>query len=745
MNKSKINYQLNKKDMLMLIMDYLRQEGFDRSYISLEEESKVNLYNYEERLVILRKCILDGEWDEAENFLEQLKKFENFPYLSLLFEIKKEKLIEEVESQQNENTLEELAQELKEIQALGQNEKFNNLIEYLKESTNHEDINNIISRRLNIFMLIRENMKFMHPVSNDEIIVEPGSLIFLLSKLIENSINNNTNNKQYNNQKEYTYDELMSILNNSKIYNNINNINNNINNFNNSKNNINSKIKIDLSNNEIDEEDDEIFEFDQKEYINKNPNKANSLITNSNNNNNNINNNKNINKTQINKNNLIYINNNNNNNNNYKNVNYQIDAFQEKNEISTSFPSQKVYKTNLERLADTYDDLDLNLQIQDNSSSLTQSKLPSKNINDLSDLDKEEYYMKNCYDYYNYDITSLTLKKVIEDTHPIRCCCYSPKGDYFAIGTNSKSLKIFDLSFILDSFNKRAFNTKEKKYPNQKEVIGMIFEEKDHHEGSIYCIDWSLSGKLIATGSNDKTIKLMSIPELIENTENDKIKNYTEPIELQITGNEGIVRSICFDPTSDLILLSANLGENCVKIWDTEKGENISILEGHNASVNCVKWSNDSQLFASSSLDKTIRFWDIREEKNTNLISGIQYANINDISIYSKKGINNTLIACGHSDGLVTIWDYNKRFVVKELYEHIEEVRAVNFSPDGKYLITGSFDSTIKIFDVNLDFKLMGQLSHKGRVVSCKWHPEIPIIISTSADCTARVWIPSKF
>ena len=196
MNKSKINYQLNKKDMLMLIMDYLRQEGFDRSYISLEEESKVNLYNYEERLVILRKCILDGEWDEAENFLEQLKKFENFPYLSLLFEIKKEKLIEEVESQQNENTLEELAQELKEIQALGQNEKFNHLIEYLKESTNHDDVNNIISRRLNIFMMIRENMKFMHPVSNDEIIVEPGSLNFLLSKLIENCIKSNKNNNQ---------------------------------------------------------------------------------------------------------------------------------------------------------------------------------------------------------------------------------------------------------------------------------------------------------------------------------------------------------------------------------------------------------------------------------------------------------------------------------------------------------------------------------------------------------------------
>ena len=52
----------------------------DHIYISLEEESKVNLYNYEE---ILRKSILDG--DEIDNFFEQFKKIENFPYLSLLF------------------------------------------------------------------------------------------------------------------------------------------------------------------------------------------------------------------------------------------------------------------------------------------------------------------------------------------------------------------------------------------------------------------------------------------------------------------------------------------------------------------------------------------------------------------------------------------------------------------------------------------------------------------------------------
>jgi WD40 repeat protein len=188
------------------------------------------------------------------------------------------------------------------------------------------------------------------------------------------------------------------------------------------------------------------------------------------------------------------------------------------------------------------------------------------------------------------------------------------------------------------------------------------------------------------------------------------------------------------------------VGENVIKLWDTEKGVNSSNLEGHTMDVYNIKWSNDSQLFASIGLDRTIRFWDIRENKNINIISSINFSGINDLSIFTKNegNNNNILIACGHSDGLLTIWDYNRRCILKQSYEHNSEIRSINFSPDGKYLITGSFDHKIKIFDVGNNFEVMGELEHNDKVVSCKWHPEIPMILSTSADKTARVWIPNK-
>ena len=700
-----IKYSIEKNDLLLIIMDYLYSEGLYQSYISLEDESKINLFKYEEKLEILRKCILDGDWEEAEKFLSKIKTIENFPYTKLLFEIKKEKLIEEVESQQNDYSTNVLAQELRDIQSLGLENDFNDLINFLKD--NEKEEKNIINRRLNIFNSIRKNLVFLYPTKN-EIIIDPGKLKKMISKFIEFLLENN---------------------------NNINNIN--------------------IKNNEIKYFNlNEIFNF--FEYNNNN----NHIKLNSNNN---------------------LINNNSLNNNLINNIN--INKINNKTSPSKDTYSLIAQRNKLikEKLAETYDDLDLNLQISEvnennnnydisinnnndkinstnNNDNFSTENEKQKKLNSLSDLDQEEYRMKNYYDYYNYDITSLALKKVIEDTHPIRCCCFSPKGEYFAIGTNSKSLKIFDLSFILDSINKRNFYSKNIKNNNNiinnknyKETIGMIYEQKNYHLGSIYSIDWSSSGKLLATGSNDKTIKLIHIPELDpeiinnNNTTSENINNY-ETLELIISGNSGTVRNLCFEPINDLTLLSCNVGENVIKLWDTEKGVNSSNLEGHTMDVYNIKWSNDSQLFTSIGLDRTIRFWDIRENKNINIISSINFSSINDISIFTKNegNNNNILIACGHSDGLLTIWDYNRRCILKQSYEHNSEIRSINFSPDGKYLITGSFDHKIKIYDVANNFEVMGELEHNDKVVSCKWHPEIPMILSTSADKTARVWIPNK-
>ena len=71
----------------------------------------------------------------------------------------------------------------------------------------------------------------------------------------------------------------------------------------------------------------------------------------------------------------------------------------------------------------------------------------------------------------------------------------------------------------------------------------------------------------------------MVVPELLNN--NNEIEEEEDILELPISGHKGTVRSVIFDPSSDLVLLSAGTIDKNIKIWDTEnvesKGELIVI------------------------------------------------------------------------------------------------------------------------------------------------------------------------
>lgn len=88
----------------------------------------------------------------------------------------------------------------------------------------------------------------------------------------------------------------------------------------------------------------------------------------------------------------------------------------------------------------------------------------------------------------------------------------------------------------------------------------VVFENENHHNGSLYCIDWSRTQRLIASGSNDRSIKILVCPDLENNT------NQNQLLVLLLVGHSAIVRTVCFNPADDLILLSGGLSKLLLKI-----------------------------------------------------------------------------------------------------------------------------------------------------------------------------------
>lgn len=158
------------------------------------------------------------------------------------------------------------------------------------------------------------------------------------------------------------------------------------------------------------------------------------------------------------------------------------------------------------------------------------------------------------------NIFNLALKAQLEDSQPIRAATFNSQGTFIALGTNSKSLKICAMPNLDDDdgFN---LGDEENRHSHRGEgesgvqSLRVIFENENHHAGSVYCIDWSRSSRLIATGSNDRSIKILVCPDL----ENSQAQS--ELLVLPLLGHSAIVRTVCFNPLDDLMLLSGGISK----------------------------------------------------------------------------------------------------------------------------------------------------------------------------------------
>jgi WD40 repeat protein len=81
--------------------------------------------------------------------------------------------------------------------------------------------------------------------------------------------------------------------------------------------------------------------------------------------------------------------------------------------------------------------------------------------------------------------------------------------------------------------------------------------------------------------------------------------------------------------------------------------------------------------------------------------------------------------------------------VVGTLRGHTEPVYAVAYTPDGKFVLTGSFDKSLKIWDAATGKEVKtfaGTTGHQNLVLAVAINPEGTLFASGSSDNTARVW-----
>jgi serine/threonine protein kinase len=248
------------------------------------------------------------------------------------------------------------------------------------------------------------------------------------------------------------------------------------------------------------------------------------------------------------------------------------------------------------------------------------------------------------------------------------------------------------------------------------------------HGDWVWSVSFSPDGKFLASGSNDKTVKVW------------EVGSWREVITL--SEHEGAVKSVAFSP--DGKLLAAGYGST-VKIWEVGSCREVTTL--HQRRVHSVTFSPDGKFLAAGNKYITYRIddwskvtmwvtvWEVGSWQEIAYLKGTEY---NVLSVaFSPDG---KFLASGNDCRTVKVCEVGSWGIVAILRGHEGDVWSVAFSPDGKFLASGSGDRTVKVWEVGSWQEVTTLRGHGNEVNSVAFSPDGKFLASGSDDKTVKIW-----
>ena len=286
---------------------------------------------------------------------------------------------------------------------------------------------------------------------------------------------------------------------------------------------------------------------------------------------------------------------------------------------------------------------------------------------------------------------ALLLELETNDLEGINSVAFSPNGTILASASDDSIIRMWDTRTL-------------KQIGKLETKSGGVTSIAFHPDGKTLA---SLNGRIAATEiqlGGDMSIRLWEVES-------------GKQIAVAQDHNPS-VSSVALSPDGELLAVGRHNG--VVELWDVRSKKRFDSLRGYAAMVQCVVFSPDGRLLASSATEHA-HLWNIRDRK--------QIAVFNHTAVVESMtfGHDGKALACV-DDTCIRLWDTRRKRAISVLGQvppsrksgflerlwskwiHIgitveypvlsSTITSIDFSPDGKLLISGGIDNAVRLWDV---------------------------------------------